>query len=465
MKFLSIRRLSPGSTVGVCVSGLLIAAGILYAVADRHQSRVARDLRSLTGAKTRVVWCRQVEGDGYNALGSQLTLMGFDTSDRAGERPLVRRVGSYWKPMISPKGDRVVFTDFPKGAIHVINWNGSSLRELCRGYALHVWMDPSTAQEWVYAVDPDGRDNYSGRPLIRFQLDNPSKRETVWDATLVHFDNVRVSLDGKRMGALFPWPYAGVADLEAKTWKEYGRGCWPDLSPDSRYIPWAFDGAHRNLQFRSADGRDSWKVIINDAPGVDGDEVDCPRWGNHIRFMTVTGPHKREKPKGSQASGEAEEIYVGRFDRDLTRIEQWVRVTRNDCADFFSDVWTEPAAEKGWVPTPVRTRRTGEQLVVQARLVETTMIPTMEAIAPYRQALVVYAYEVDNVATGAYRHARLLVAHWGLVEGKALPISKSRGKSYLMALERLDDHPELEGERVIMDMKPDNLPIYYEMNR
>ena len=462
---LTMQRASQGRVMGVFVSGLLIAAGCLYLAAERHQSRVEQEIRLMTGAKTRVVWCRQVEGDGYNALGSQLTLMGLDTDDRAGERPLVRRVGSYWKPMISPKGDRVVFTDFPEATIHVVNWNGAGLRELSQGYALHVWLDPATAQEWVYAVEPDGREGYAGKPLIRFQLDNPFKRETVWDTTLVHFDNLRLSLDGKKAVALFPWPVAVVADLETRTWKEFGRGCWPDLSPDNSYIPWAFDGAHRNLQFRSADGRDSWKVVVNDAPGVDGDEVDCPRWGNQIRFMTLTGPHRREKPKGGQAGGEAEEIYVGRFEKGLTRIEQWVRVTHNDCADFFSDMWVEPVAEMGWVPTPVRNRGTGELLVVQARLVETTMIPTLESIAPYRQALVVYAYEVENVATGAYRHARLLVAHWGLVAGEVRPIPKIRSESYGMTLERLDDHLELEGERVIMDMKADNLPIYYEIKR
>jgi len=29
-------------------------------------------------------------------------------------------------------------------------------------------------------------------------------------------------------------------------------------------------------------------------------------------------------------------------------------------------------------------------------------------------------------------------------------------------VERLDDHAELEGERVIMDMKANGLPVYYE---
>jgi len=447
------------------VFGLLLAAAFLYTMADLRQSRVAQEVRQLTGARTRVVWCRQIEGEGYDALGSRLMLMGLDTDDRAGERQLVRRVGSYWKPMISPRGDRVVFTDFPKAVIRVVNWNGSGLRELFKGYALHVWLDPATGREWVYAVDADGREKYAGRPLIRFLLDNPFQRETVWDATPVHFDNLRLSLDGKRAAGLFPWPVAGVIDMEARTLTEFGRGCWPDLSPDNHYIRWVFDGAHRNLQLRSADGPDGWKVVINDAPGVDGDEVDCPRWGNQIRFLTLTGPHKRAKREGSQARGEGEEIYVGRFDKGLTRIEQWARVTRNEWADFFSDVWVEPTTDMGGVFTPASRPGAGGRMVVQARLVETTTIPTLESIAPYRQALVVYAYEVESVMTGAYGHERLMVAHWGLVRGIEHPIPRIRGASYRMALDRLDDHPELEGERVIMDMKAGVLPIYYEINR
>jgi hypothetical protein len=93
------------------------------------------------------------------------------------------------------------------------------------------------------------------------------------------------------------------------------------------------------------------------------------------------------------------------------------------------------------------------------------MTPTLEAIVPYRQALVVYAYEVERVVTGEYPHARLLVAHWGLVAGKVRSIPKTRGMSYLLTVEEMNDRPELEGERVIMDMRGDNLPIYYEISR
>jgi len=453
----------PVTILVLCVCVLLAAASALYAIAECRQTRLERELRLMTGAKTRVVWCQQVAGTKYDVEGSQLRLMGLDTAERGGPRPLLDRVGSYWKPKISPKGDRVVFTDFQKATVYAVNWNGSSLRELSRGYALNVWMDPATAQEWVYAVaEASGQQGgYAGKPVFRFLLDNPARRETAWDATLVTFDNLRVSRNGMKMGGLFPWPQGGVADMETGTWREYGRGCWADLSPDNSYISWVFDGEHRNLLLSSADGQTRWKVQLDDAPGLDGGEVDHPRWSNHIRFMTMKGPHRR----GDQVRGDSDEIYVGRFDDGLARVEQWVRITSNEVVDSCPDAWIEPTIEMGWTPTTVRQRGTGERLSVRARLLETTMTPTLESIAPYRQALVVYSYEVDNIVTGAYRHARLLVAHWGLVGGHVRPIPRMRGECYQMTVAPLDDIPELEGERVIMDMKAENLPIYYEINQ
>ena len=34
-----------------------------------------------------------------------------------------------------------------------------------------------------------------------------------------------------------------------------------------------------------------WRVNINNAPGIDGYEVYHPRWANHPRFLTITGPY------------------------------------------------------------------------------------------------------------------------------------------------------------------------------
>ena len=462
------------------VCGLLLAAGLAYSAAASRQDRVQRDIVELCGSRVRIVWCQEAGGDGRDvgAEGDRLLLMGLDTADRLGVHPLLPRSGNYHKPLLTPAGDRVVFTDYPRAKICVVNWNGTSLRELSDGFALDVWLDPATRREWVYAVDSRTLNDGGGQPVIRFPLDNPFKREPVWKATPVTLDSFQVSADGTKAGALFPWPHAGVADLPAGAWVERGVGCWPDLSPDNRGLLWVFDGAHRNLVFHPADGRERWKVRINGAPGVDGYEVYHPRWSNQIRFMAMTGPYRSgEGDNRIRAGGRGVEIYLGRFSPDLRSVEAWVAVTHNECGDFYPDAWIEPAAGReasrsvtlGPAPTGAvsgaMTSNAAERVVVRARLTGISATPTLDAIAPYRHALVVYAYAVEQVLTGAYPHVELRVAHWGLIDGKAQSVPRRKGRTYELTVEPLDAHRELEGVRVMMDMTGDDLPLYYEAGR
>ena len=50
--------------------------------------------------------------------------------------------------------------------------------------------------------------------ITRVRLDQPSQREEVWNGDAITFDTFQLSPDGKIAGGLFPWPAAGVADLE-----------------------------------------------------------------------------------------------------------------------------------------------------------------------------------------------------------------------------------------------------------
>lgn len=451
--------------VMLLTGGWLAAAAAAYLQTEFTSARPARALAELCSAPARMVWCRQA-GPGRDALGTNLLLMALDSAEYGGPRPLLNRQGSYWKPMLTPRGDRVVYTDFPRATMYVVSWQGSVMRELGRGFALHVAQDPVTAEEWVYAVSADGRQNYSGKPLIRFRLDDPFRIERVWDQTLVHFDNLRVSADGRLMGGLFPWPQAGVAELSNGAWRVYGRGCWPDLSPDNQGLLWIFDGSHRRITLHAPGNRDRWSVDLSEAPGVAGEEVDCPRWSNRIRYMTMSGPRRRTPAEGGNDPAGAEEIYAGRFDEKLGRMERWARLTHDHQADFFPDLWI--AATAAWhaasapFPAPAAAGAS-RSLVVRARLRATSVTPAAAEIAPYRNALVVYEYEVESVVTGDYPHARLRVAHWGLVDGEARAVPRQKQHSYTLRLEPLDNRPELEGERVIMDLPSDRLPLYYEI--
>ena len=448
----------------VCLVGGM--AGV-YIDADRQLAGTGYAVRALTGHHTRIVWCRQVGGDTADvaAEGASFRLMGLDTDDRQGERSILPQTGSYHKPMITPRGDRVVFSDRIAGRIGLVDWNGTSLTWLPEGRAAAVWMDPSNGVEWVYAFPPEGFSDDTSRSLIRFQIDNPMIRETVWDATPSANHSIQLSTDGTHIGGLFRVP--AMINLGTGKRRELGRGCWTSLSPDNRYLLWVFDGAHRNVVIHTADGAQSWTVDIHGAPGIDGFEVFHPRWSNRTRFMCMTGPYRVGGGDNRiRGGGAGVEVYVGRFNERLTAIEQWVQVTHDQHPDYFPDVWIDPRSDERVDGLPVQPDPGAdtshvERLVVEARLIEMTPVPTLASIAPYKQALIVHAYDVERVLAGTYPASRILVAHWAIKGEKTLPIDKRIAHSYTLTLDPYSRRKELEGERLVIDVADSRHPLYY----
>ncbi|MGH9173160.1 MAG: hypothetical protein ACRD1H_02315, partial [Vicinamibacterales bacterium] len=286
----------------------------------------AAGIHDLTGAHTRLVW---VQGDGSDpyAMGNQLTLLGLDTDDGRGERAIVGERGSYVKPLLTPRGDRVVYSTHPKlgdPSVYIVGFDGTGLRRFDRGLALAVWEDPGDGGEWVY-IGSEVRELGVGI-VTRVRIDQPSRREQVWDRGLVSFDTFQVSTDGSIAGGLFPWPAAGVADLSAGTWRQLGDGCWTALNDVGAPLFWYFDGAHRNLRMVDVNRDRRWTVPINRAPGFDNPEVYHPRWARHPRFMVMSGPYDQGGANQVRSGGTQAEIWLGRFGDDFTAIEAWARV-------------------------------------------------------------------------------------------------------------------------------------------
>ena len=317
----------------------LAAAGTLSA--QTCSTSVGQEVRSLTGGKTRVVWVQHT-GDGTDifALGPHMRLFCFDSDDGRGERELVPGEGSFYKPMITPDGEQVIFTNLVEQGVYIVNWDGSGLRELVRGIAAGVWKDPDTGREWVYvqvgtAVGPAARNH----AIWRFRIDAPEVRELVWNKTPVNPDSFQISRDGRQVVSLFPWPHFGVATLPNDSVSELGQGCCASLAAETGDLAFHLLGDHRHLMVYSLKGEDRWKVPVNAAPGVDGYEIYHPKWSNQNRFLAMCGPFKGQ-------GGISAEIYLGRFDSTLHSVEEWVRLTHNDKGDFFPDVWVEPAPAK-----------------------------------------------------------------------------------------------------------------------
>jgi hypothetical protein len=456
------------------VAWLALVAAACSATSDIAPGPV----RAFTGAHTRVVWVQQ-DGKDPEAVGDGLILMGFDSDDGRGERVILSERGSYVKPLITPDGNRIVYSTRPKpgpAEVFLVNWDGSDRRKLGDGFALGVWKDPDNGRQWVFA----GTDitNWEFATIWRFPIDDPAAREIAWNLAPVSIDNFQVSSDGRFAAGMYPWPEAGVADLHAKSLRKFGQGCWPALTTARGVLYWYFDGAHRNLTMVDVEAGGRWIVNVNNAPGFDGAEANHPRWTNHPRFMTLSGPYNLGGPNQARAGGPQVEIWLGRFSDDFSRIEAWAQVTSNGGGDSLPDAWLDteqspypmrPAGPLG--PAHVRAAHekpsagaAAGRLVVNARFLRGAAVPDPETILPYRHALIVNEYEIMDVIDGAYTEKAIRVAQWGIRNGKVLPsAARLGGAASTLVVERYDAHGELEGERVISAGEGASLPLYYEL--
>ena len=458
-----------------------VAIRVAAVAEPRPSTQVSQQhtVESLTGGRTRAVWIRDL-GDGTDILGfgAKVLVMGFDTGDDRGERAIVATPGTYAKPLITPRGDRVVYTNRRENSVRVVEWSGERDQRLLDGFPLAVWIDPDTGVEWVYVgTDAQGTAPESYGEVHRHPIDHPEIDELVWNKRAVSGDSFQLSRDGRLAGALARWPDAGVLELPNGEWRPLGDGCWTGLAGDDSHLFWYFDGQHRNLTIVDTDAEEDrrWTVNINGAPGIDGFEVYHPRWSNHPRFLTMTGPYAVGGADNKiRGGGHGVEIHVGRFSPDHTSVEAWVQVTANDAPDFYPDVWIDPNAE-----VPVSTPRDAaaaaggtpgpalsvSPIVVNARVTVDVPLPTPRDIAPYRNGLLVLEYEVLDVIEGRYDETTLLAAHW-IIRNATLLDSAARpaGSVVRMRLEPYAAHSELEGERLVMDSDRFDLSLYYDLD-
>jgi hypothetical protein len=459
----------------------LLALGACSSGAAPALEGAAKEVHDVTGARTRVVWVQSDGTDPYG-FGEQLVLMGFDTHDGKGERVILGERSSYVKPLLTSRGDRIVYSTAPRrpqgGEMFIVSWDGSEHRRIGEGFALALWQDPADGRDWLY-VGTDHRD-LDFRTVTRFPLDDPSRRELVWNKSLVSGDTFQVSADGRLGGGLFPWPEAGVAELPNGEFRKLGEGCWTALASPGPAVMWYFDGAHRNLTMVDVETDRRWMVNINQAPGFENPEVYHPRWTRHPRFLTMSGPYNQGGANQVRSGGKQAEVYIGRFSEDFTRVEAWARVTRNDGGDSYPDVWIEtkdnphplrvsgplgpvdPAAGNGGAVPAGQAEP--NRVVVQARLLSAGPVPTPQSILPYRNALVVNEYEIVKVEQGEYAARTMQVAQWAIRDTQVLPTArKTAGSMHRLTLERYDARPELEGERLITGSQASDQPLYFDV--
>jgi len=121
-------------------------------------------------------------------------------------------------------------------------------------------------------------------------------------------------------------------------------------------------------------------------------------------------------------------------------------------AIYDRNIGDEEAARKAKLYRSVlegRPRR--ESHVADLELVRRHEPPPLEAISPYRRALVLNLYKVIGESPVADKNGEVRVAEWILLDGVE-PLANRplrNGTRRTMRLERFADHPQLESERMI----------------
>ncbi len=350
---------------------MILLAGILAACGESVSAPAAdggdERLESVTGGHTRVVWmwhqAKKKAGEYSNDThgnGRSHFLMGLDSRDGLGARKLIGKMGNWSRPMLSPDGKTVVYTDKnvkrKKGmkhfspVIYALPWGKplSEARKIGKGHGVDVWADPQDGVVYVYAIDnlrPTKRFATGGKRMQRYRLDGKKGefeygREILFEEE-ISLDNFQLTRDGRTASGQFPWPNGGTIDMESGEWTKHAQGCWTSIAPDDSGVMWVFDGAHRNARMFGSQGKVSWKTAIDSHPDFLGLEVYHPRWSNHPRVITLTGPYGTTARGGNQISkgGNEAEIFVGRFSENLREVEDWVKLTENSTGDYYPDVW------------------------------------------------------------------------------------------------------------------------------
>ena len=93
-------------------------------------------------------------------------------------------------------------------------------------------------------------------------------------------------------------------------------------------------------------------------------------------------------------------------------------------------------------------------------------MPTIAKLQEYTRALVVHAYDLQNVLKGDPESERILVAHWAFLDRQpVLSIGEKKvGHLYRLGLERFDANPQLEAEMQFNDCQEFDLLFFDDVS-
>lgn len=120
----------------------------------------------------------------------------------------------------------------------------------------------------------------------------------------------------------------------------------------------------------------------------------------------------------------------------------------------------EAAANFAAYDAIMKARTVAPRIKLRAKLAAKSDTPNAREIAPYRDALAVYEYDVEEILSGKYGPKKIRVAQWGLIDTRPAPVSAAAiGSTAVLVVEPFSDHPQLEAE-----MMSDTLEENYDLD-
>jgi hypothetical protein len=114
----------------------------------------------------------------------------------------------------------------------------------------------------------------------------------------------------------------------------------------------------------------------------------------------------------------------------------------------------------------IAEREPVERIELRGKLVGRSHVPTLKEIVPYREALVMYEYEVLDVLGGELGDETVRVAHWAIFDGRPQPIvEREVGEKNRLALEPFDRNPQGENTYLsdTLELRLD-VPVYLDVD-
>lgn len=102
-------------------------------------------------------------------------------------------------------------------------------------------------------------------------------------------------------------------------------------------------------------------------------------------------------------------------------------------------------------------------LEVEGRLTTKRDIPRATV---YPNSLVVFDYRLTAVSDGTYDEEKILVAHWGNLNGERQMATQDVrvGRAYRLRLEPFDQHPELTALQIVINEEDFHLPLFFAIS-